>query len=303
MKAKGPSRSPPRKLTTDDLEASKLRISNDVNGDEDRIKWELAKAIIAHYLSYDWVTKYFSPDHKSPKLDDYFRLDFSLDIEGQQHKYARVINLAETLFNLQDIEGFDERCDLLLAGQIESTVAEFDFGRFLYMHDVDFKFVTTSGKRGEDYDCLITYDDGVTACADAKCRLESSAVDPEMIKHALDKARRKNLPPDQAGIIFVKLPQTWLESADVRQGVFDTAKDWIRGTERVVLVVLYCYVEFFHKQLQMTVHRHLVDEVQSERHRFDMAKNWKLFESYRIPKDWAGMPPKWHRIFSTGRLA
>lgn len=212
------------------------------------------------------------------------------------------MNLAETLFNLQHIDGFDERCDLLRAGQVESTIAEIDFGRFLYMHDVNFSFVTPSGQRGSDFDYLITYADGTTACADAKCRMEDSAIDHKMIRHSLETARKNNLPKDKPGIVFVKVPQTWLNSAETRTGVAKAAEEWLRGTERIVLVVLYCFVEFFHNELQMTVHRHLKDEIQSEWHRFERTRDWRLFEEYLVPKEWAGMPPKWHRIFSTGKL-
>jgi hypothetical protein len=212
------------------------------------------------------------------------------------------MDFSETLVNLQYIEGFDERCHLLRSGQIEATVAELEFGRFLYMHDIEFKFVAPSGKKGEDYDCAITYSDGVIVCADAKCRMEASAIDPKMIKHALEIARRKNLPKDRPGIIFVKVPQTWLQSAETRVGIAETTREWLQGTQRIVLVVLYCYVNSFHKELQMSVLRHLVEEIPSQRQRFDTNKNWKLFEHYLIPKEWSGMPPKWHRIFSTGKL-
>ena len=262
LKAIGQSFPRPKRIILADLEATKAIFSDEIKRDEHRVKWELAKTIFGHYLGHDWVTTYFSPDRKNPKLEDYFRLDFSLSLESQQQKFARIMDFCETLVNLQHIDGFDERCDLVRAGQIEATVAELEFGRFLYMHDIQFRFVTPSGKKGEDYDCAITYQDGVVACADAKCRMESSAIDPKMIKHALEKARKQNLPKDKPGVVFVKVPQTWLESAETRRGIAETAREWLQGTERVVLVVLYCYVNFFHKKIQMTVLRHLVEEIQ-----------------------------------------
>ena len=53
------------------------------------------------------------------------------------------------------------------SGQVEPTYAEFDFARFLYIHDVDFRFVIPSGVKGKDYDFGITYADGRDTCADA----------------------------------------------------------------------------------------------------------------------------------------
>jgi hypothetical protein len=59
--------------------------------------------------------------------------------------------------------------------------------------------VTTSPKRrdnavkGKDYDFGIEYADGREACADAKCRLESTEVRADTIKNSLNKARTNNL--------------------------------------------------------------------------------------------------------------
>jgi len=53
------------------------------------------------------------------------------------------------------------------AGQIEATFAKFDFARFLYLHDIAFKFVMPVGMKGKDYDLAIQYADGREACADA----------------------------------------------------------------------------------------------------------------------------------------
>jgi hypothetical protein len=72
------------------------------------------------------------------------------------------------------------------------------------------RFVIPTGEKGCDYDCAVTYDDGRKACADAKCRIEKSEIRPETIRYALETARSRNLRKDQPGIVFVKVPQTWL---------------------------------------------------------------------------------------------
>jgi hypothetical protein len=146
----------------------------------------------------------------------------------------------------------------------------------------------------------VTYADGRTACADAKCRIATSEIRPEAIRHALETARRKNLPPDAPGIVFVKVPQTWLEFADVRRGLVDVAADFLRNTKRVVLVALYCSAQFPAPEQQLMVLRHLQEEVENSDHRFDMTKSWRLFKGFKVPAGWNGMPPKWRRIFSRG---
>lgn len=97
-------------------------------------------------------------------------------------------------FNLQHIDGFDDRIDQMRAGQIEATFAEFDFGRFLYLHDIAFRFVEATGVKGKDYDCAIQYADGREACADAKCRLEETEMRAETVRNSLNKARSKQPP-------------------------------------------------------------------------------------------------------------
>ena len=170
----------------------------------------------------------------------------------------------------------------------------------LLIHDISFRFVAPSGQRGSDYDCAVSYADGRTVCADAKCRIESGEVRPEPIRHALETARKKNLPPNEPGIVFVKVPQKWLEYADVRHGLVDVATHFLRNTKRIVLVTLYCSVQFPAPGQQLMVLRHLQEEVENSNHRFDMTKSWRLFKGFRVPVGWNGMPPKWHRILSKG---
>jgi hypothetical protein len=55
---------------------------------------------------------------------------------------------------------FDDRLNQMRAGQIEPTFAEFDFARFLYVHEIAFRLVKPTGTQGEDYDVEIEYADG-----------------------------------------------------------------------------------------------------------------------------------------------
>ena len=114
-----------------------------------------------------------------------------------------MLDFAEMLFNLQHIDGFDDRIEQMRTGNAKAGAAEFEFGRPLYIHDVDFRYVIPTGQRGSDFDYAITYGDGRVACADAKCRLEDSEIKPQAVRSALEKARSRNLPKDQPRIIFV----------------------------------------------------------------------------------------------------
>jgi hypothetical protein len=288
----------PARITLANLDRTVGSFDPKIRQDPDWTKWTLATSIIGRFLGKEWVKENI-PHRDGASSTGFFQMDFS-STERRDVKTARMLDFAETLFNLQHIGGFDHRAEQMRSGDPESGLAEFDFGRFLYIHDVDFRYVIPTGKRGHDYDCAITYRDGRVACADAKCRVENSEMRPDAIYHALTTARRKNLPPDQPGIVFVKVPQSWLESEEERHGLVNVAQDFLRQTERVVLVALYVNVYFFHKQQQLMVFRHLVDEVENPKHRFDQTKSWRLFKGFSVPPEWNGMPPKWQRIFSRG---
>ena len=95
-------------------------------------------------------------DAEGSRPDGFLRIDYTPGPKGEK-KTSRMLDFAENLFNLQHVEGFDDRVTQMRSGSIEATFAEFDFGRFLYIHDIDFKFVMPSGVAGKDYDYRIRY--------------------------------------------------------------------------------------------------------------------------------------------------
>jgi hypothetical protein len=289
---------PPR-ISFADLMETARSLPREVRADPNRLTFTLAMTVIRHFLGQQWCEDHIIQDADHSRPAEFLRLDFTPGFEGER-KTSRIIDFAETLFNLQHNEGFDDRVDQMRAGHIEATFAEFDFARFLYIHDIAFKFVKPTGTKGGDYDVDIGFADGREACADAKCRLEGTEVRADTIKISLDKARRNNLPPNKPGIIFVKVPHTWLERDDVRRGIYAVVEGFLRNTERVVSVVVYATAAMELADQNMTLLRHRFNEFLNASHRFDRAKNWALFKDYRVPEEWGGMHPKWQRVFSQG---
>ena len=158
----------------------------------------LGLGVIMHMLGEQWIHHYVSQEAKSPNM-------LTLTSSGGEIEAGRQLrlgDLAEVLFNLQNVPGFDECVERLKAGDIEATLAELDLGRFLYLHSVSFRYVVPISKKGSDYDVEITYPNGVTACADAKCKVEGE-FNARTIENSLETAR-KQLPKDRPGIVFVK---------------------------------------------------------------------------------------------------
>jgi hypothetical protein len=194
----------PKRITVADLRATIQTFPAPVQADPNWVTFTLATSVIQHFLGKEWVNSNIVQGADGSYPNGFFRMDFSSP-EKRETKTARMIDFAETLFNLQHVGGFDHRVEQMRTGDPESGLTEFDFGRFLYIHDVDFQYVVPRGQRGCDFDCAVTYGDGRTACADGKCRLEDSEIRPEAIRSALEKARSKNLPKDRPGIVFVKV--------------------------------------------------------------------------------------------------
>jgi hypothetical protein len=192
----------PRHISISDLKETVRGYPPEVRADKGCLIFTLAVTIISHFFGRQWVGDHIIQDATHSRRTGIFRMDFSSDYEREK-KTFRVVDFAETLFNLQSIPGFDDRVDQMRSGQVEATYAEFDFARFLHIHDVDFQFVIPSGVKGKDYDFGIAYADGRDACADTKCRLEETEIRADTLRHPLDAARSKNLPADRPGIVFI----------------------------------------------------------------------------------------------------
>lgn len=288
----------PARISPEQLQRTIQSLPSEIREDWGRVTFTLAMSILRHFLGVSWVETHVL---HTTGTTGFVRLDFSSD-ERRETQSFRVVELAESIFNLQHVEGFDSCLARMRTGdsdQIEATYAELDVARFLYIHDADFRFVEAKGTKRHDYDFEITYPGGLKVCADAKCKLESTEIRSETIKNTLNDTRRKQLPPDRPGIIFVKVPQRWLDVPTMGRALQDVGEEFLRGTGRVVSVKFYVSVLTLLDQRLLHVHRY--KEISNPRNRFDSQKNWDIFKDYRVPESWNGMPPKWHRIFFQGQ--
>jgi hypothetical protein len=282
----------PKRLTVDDLHRIVRTFPEEIQNADGGRTVVLAQSIIAHFFGRDWFTAHIRHDARKPGFLNY---DFSSD-ERREATSFRVVELAESLFNLQNIPGFDDTIAQMKGGgdKIEATCAELDFGRFLYIHDVGFRFNVPSMKKGADYDVELLYPDGLAIPADAKCKLESTDIDPRSISKTLEKGRTQ-LPPDRPGAIFLKVPQSWVAETATAAEMVSEGQRFFRNTDRIISVKFY--VSHLTIGNGMVMHRHAVREITNERSKFNDGRNWDLFTDYPVPSSWNGMPPKWQRLF------
>jgi hypothetical protein len=206
------------------------------------------------------------------------------------HHFDRVLDLAELIYNLQCVDGFNNCVQQMLKGDVESAYAELDFGRMLYMHSQKFRYVTRSGKRGDDYDIEIMADDGVVICADAKCKIQAKEFNSESLANTSRDARTQ-FPKDKPSALFVKVPQHWLSTIEQGTALLNVARKFLRRTGRVTSVKLYV------NQLQydngVVAHTQAFKEISNPNNRFDPKRDWDLFS-----KNVQGspVPPIWKRL-------
>jgi hypothetical protein len=178
-------------------------------------------------------------------------------------------------------------------GDIEGTFAELDFARMLYLNQVPFHFVIPQGVKKSDYDFQILYPNGVVACADAKCKIETTEYSENGLRNVLNEAR-KQLPNELPGIVFVKVPARWIANLDLVESSINVAKRFLGGVRRIVSV------KFYASPLELKdgvmFHTHAYKEVSNPKTDFGSNIDWNIFKKHKLPPERNGMPEHWQRI-------
>src|SRR5216683_666046 len=249
----------------------------------------LASGVLSAFMNADWVERHIVSDSRKK---GFLSIDESDPIRYETSIF-RVMDLAEVIYNLQAVPGFDECITRMRDGDIEGTYAELDFGRMLCLNKVPFRFVIPQGRIGCDYDIEVEYSDGVVAAADAKCKIESTEFSENTIKNTLNKAR-KQLPDANPGIVFVKVPPRWITNPENIVSMVDVARSFLRGTRRVVSVKYYTSpIAFADNMLR---HDHAYKEISNPVTDFGNDEDWSIFKKFILPPEMNGMPAHWQRI-------
>ena len=156
----------------------------------DRI-YMLSHAILGEYMGEDWINSNVWEDRSGSR-----HLTLTDESEDRQKAIIRVITLAETLYNLQDVEGFLSRIPQLRRSvNVESAIAEIQGAAILHSTGCTIRFRET----GYDLDILLS---GGNAAAEIKCKLASTEPSRQTVKTTLDRARQQ-LPRDWPGFVFL----------------------------------------------------------------------------------------------------
>lgn len=208
-----------------------------------KFKFQMHAVIIRYFFGDEWFSRHCSlqavPNFLSPKFGDNEEPDWEYSFN--------LLTLAEMLFNLQSVPGFAGCLRKFRGDQIESTFAEFQVGTVIRQAALDFAYVDPDAEEGRTYDLNISFPHG-PACGEIKCKSQTTAPTPEKVADAIGKAR-KQVPSNEAGVVFIKLPPHWVEvqQTDVetpaRIKIPEEIKAAVRGalekTTRIKSVVFY----------------------------------------------------------------
>lgn len=194
----------------------------------------LAIEVLIHLVGKQWIANNIFGKRpvdgflrsKPQKKDDVLKL---LD---------RVIELAEMLFNFQDISGIENLVKRLTEkDSIESCVAELQAAKLLYNNKIPFSFNTPSYRKGDDYDAIAIVQ-GLEIACEFKCKVEATDFSGETIKESLREAR-KQLPKEKPCIIFVKIPEVWTTQRGTEESLLKILAEFFRRTTRVNSVIFH----------------------------------------------------------------
>ncbi|WP_028979844.1 hypothetical protein [Sporocytophaga myxococcoides] len=182
----------------------------------------------------------FDQPWKTPtiKVKNNFLYVFPLNKEEEIKHQNRVIDLAEMLFNLQNIEGIEEVFKLISNGDIEANYAVLQGAKLLCLSKQNFYFVKPQGEKRKDYDTKICLANGEILYCEMKSKLEKTGLTKGTILNTLIDAR-KQLPENSPGVIFLGYPGSWLGINDLPDMLGKAINEFLRTTKRIVALIIF----------------------------------------------------------------
>jgi len=202
------------------------------------VRFGLADRIIRHYLGNNIANTAFFPQHtqykkKYKKAREYTKVSSS-EKKDKLHYQERWIRFAECILNLQQIEGFNILLNDIKAGNFDSRFHELEAASFLHRRDIPISFVKPQSVKGSDYDILISEPE---IHVEIKGKQESTKLSNKTIINSLNKARKQIL-SSKPGVIFIKIPQSWVSEKDSESIISTSVSYFFKNTERILAVII-----------------------------------------------------------------
>ncbi|WP_220658759.1 hypothetical protein [Tsukamurella sp. TY48] len=159
-------------------------------------------------------------------------------------QYRRAGELARRLFEFTREDFFDLLLSNLLRRDLEGAAFESDVIHMLMALPSVIELRKESGVKGDDYDIDLWFGRHAPWPIEVKTRAEDVKYSEKAFLKTLDRARQQ-LPEGGVGSVFMKLPESWVDSA-----IFQSERDQVLArffgaTTRVHAVVLVWEVYVF----------------------------------------------------------
>lgn len=216
----------------------------------------VSKQIIDFLLGYDWAQRNVADElGSSSKRVEYFRLGLASEQERFEHT-DRIIDLADSLFLLQDSEGFNVMVESLREVSpmkpdviLMDKIAELTVAKLVVKSGHEAAFVECTGKKGRDFDLQINLGGATNIIAETKCKRVRTADRARSLGNTLGKARRQ-LSREKPGVLFVQLPTIWVEDSEFAVEAKKVVRHFFRNTSRVNAIVF-----FWEEWIRLTAHQ------------------------------------------------
>jgi hypothetical protein len=279
------------------------RISESIVARSDK----LAIAVLGLFFGQDWIDQHVNGSAKSKFLT----CIESPDKDRERQRMRRVI-LAEMLFNLQKVKGFQCVRSKMQEGDMEATYGALEIARMIVTTATDtklwFRFVPESQILRRDYDLSIRFSDGVAVRAETKCKMEETEITLTTIEESLSRAKRQ-LPQHVPGIVFIKIPREWIEDEVFAANMIALAKRSIKRSPWIVSVKFYTVRIVYERDHvgESTGEVVAFSEHTNDAHKFRRyrTRNWHIFPPTgpaERPRqmNYNGLPSTWQRLFVQG---
>jgi hypothetical protein len=129
-----------------------------------------ATSLLIEWLGFSWAEREVFPAGGN----QFLRLGNTPDPRLPNLRHAdRVTALADMLFNLQAVDGIEQRAERIRDMNVETGVAELEGARILRQAGFFVRFVSESGVAGTDYD-IETFVHGQRVACESKCKVETT---------------------------------------------------------------------------------------------------------------------------------
>jgi hypothetical protein len=196
----------------------------------------------------------------------------------------------------------------MLGGQVESTYAALDIARMLVTLALDksmtVRIVTPCKTKRRSYDLSVKCRDGFAFRGETKCKLEENEISLSSIEESLSRAK-KQLPLRAPGIIFVKVPRTWMDDPSFKPQMEGLAKRFLLRSKSIVSVKYYSATIRIHSRGDNDFISEVVafNEIVSNTHMFKSLRHSvkNMFPIQQLPEylpgaDYTAMPDTWQRL-------